>query len=141
MVSAHSRCAHAQRGPGRLRGDTSCIAETRHLAADFLARARARLNVPVTARAINLIQLVVSELVTNACAHAPGPAVLELRVTDTAVEVSAQDSVPVPPTAHAVDPRWVGRHGVEIVQALAEHFHVHLRPSGKRVTARIALTD
>ncbi|MFE7076918.1 ATP-binding protein [Streptomyces sp. NPDC057620] len=66
---------------------------------------------PVTARAVDLTELVVSELVTNARVHALGPAVLELRVTDTAVEVSVQDSVPVPPPAHAVDPRRVGRHG------------------------------
>ncbi|MGW6012895.1 ATP-binding protein [Streptomyces sp. NPDC055210] len=123
-----------------LRGDTSCIAEARRVAAGFLARARAEFDVPVSARAVDLTQLVVSELVTNACVHAPGPAVMELRVTIAAVEVSVHDSVPVPPTTHAVDPQRVGRHGLEIVQALAEHFHVRLTPSGKRITARIALT-
>ncbi|MFC8201630.1 ATP-binding protein [Streptomyces sp. NPDC057298] len=124
-----------------LSGDTSCIARARHHAADFLARVRVERKIPVSARAVGLTQLVVSELVTNARVHAPGPALMELRITDTTVEVSVQDSIPDPPAAHPADPRRVGRHGLEIVQAIAHSFRIRLGPTGKRVSARIALTD
>lgn len=123
-----------------LNGDTSCIARARHHAADFLARARTHQDSPVPARVVDLTQLVVSELVTNACVHAPGPALLELRVTDATVEVSVQDSLPLRPAGRSTDPGRIGQHGLEIIKAIAACFQVHLGPCGKRVTAHIALT-
>ncbi|MFF3485667.1 ATP-binding protein [Streptomyces sp. NPDC002701] len=124
-----------------LSGDASCIADARQFAAAFLGRARAEHGVAVSARAMDVTQLVVSELVTNARKHAPGPALVELRVTGALVEVTVRDTVRVRPAVGAVDPERIGRHGLEIVQALAEEFHIHLEPAGKRVTARIALAD
>ncbi|WP_221348227.1 ATP-binding protein [Streptomyces beigongshangae] len=124
-----------------LSGDGSGIADARCFAADFLVRARTAQDVAVSDRAVDLTRLVVSELVTNALKHAPGPAVLELRLTGDAVEVTVRDTVRVLPAVGAVDPERVGGHGLEIVRALAEEFHVGLEPSGKRVTARIPLSD
>ncbi|MGW6009166.1 ATP-binding protein [Streptomyces sp. NPDC055210] len=123
-----------------LSGDNSCIAQARHFAVDFLTRARTEWNVTVSARALDLTQLVVSELVTNARKHAPGPMRMELRVSSAAVDVTVQDSTRVQPAVHALDPGRIGQHGLEIVMAVAERFHVRLEPHGKRVTARIALT-
>ncbi|MDQ1033929.1 anti-sigma regulatory factor (Ser/Thr protein kinase) [Streptomyces sp. V3I8] len=124
-----------------LSGDSSCIGRARHHAADFLTRARTR-GVAVSARALDLTQLVVSELVTNAVKHAPGPLRLELRIgADATVEVSVQDSIRAQPASHPVDPERVGQHGLEIVKAVAKAFQVRLEPCGKRVTAHIALTD
>ncbi|MFD8862888.1 ATP-binding protein [Streptomyces sp. NPDC059590] len=125
----------------QLSGDTSCIAAARRLAAEFLTRAGTEQHVAVAAHALGLTQLVVSELGTNARRHAPGPALMELRITDSTVEVTAQDSVPVRPTIHASDPQRIGRHGLEIVAAAAEDFYVRLEETGKRVTAHIALGD
>lgn len=124
-----------------LSGDTSCIAAARRLTAEFLARAGTEQHVIVSDHALGLTQLVVSELVTNARRHAPGPALMELRIADSTVEVTVQDSVPVRPTIHASDPQRIGRHGLEIVAAVAEDFYVRLEDTGKRVTAHIALTD
>ncbi|MDQ1033717.1 signal transduction histidine kinase [Streptomyces sp. V3I8] len=124
-----------------LNGGSSCIAEARRLAVGFLGRARAERNVVVSAYAVDLTQLVVSELVTNARKHAPGPALLELRITGTSVEVTVRDSARRRPVVRAADPRRVGQHGLEIVTAVAERFRVRLEPSGKRITAHIALTD
>ncbi|PSM43974.1 ATP-binding protein [Streptomyces dioscori] len=124
-----------------LSGDTSCIAAARRLAAEFLARAGTEQHVDVSDHALGLTQLVVSELVTNARRHAPGPALMELRIADSTVEVTVQDSVPVRPTIHASDPQRIGRHGLEIVAAVAADFYVRLEDTGKRVTANIALTD
>ncbi|WP_328494743.1 ATP-binding protein [Streptomyces sp. NBC_00414] len=124
-----------------LNGDTSCIAAARRFAADFLTRARTDQGVAVSAHAVGLTQLVVSELVTNARKHAPGPALLELRIAGAAVEVTVQDSVRARPTVHTSDPQRVGRHGLEIVQAVTEDLSIHLGPTGKRVTAHVALAD
>ncbi|MFF3485700.1 ATP-binding protein [Streptomyces sp. NPDC002701] len=125
----------------RLRGDGSCISAARHLAADFLNRAHADRDVPVSAHALDLTQLVVSELVTNARRHAPGPAQMELRIAGATVEVTVRDSVRARPVVRSADPERIGGHGLEIVRALAESFQVRLEASGKRVTARIALSD
>ncbi|MGW0568176.1 ATP-binding protein [Streptomyces tauricus] len=122
-------------------GGGACIAEARRFAADFLVRAGADHGVPVSARATDLTQLVVSELVTNAHKYAPGPLLLALRITGDVVAVSVHDSVATRPEARSVDPRRVGQHGLEIVMAVAQEFRVDLEPTGKRVTASIALHD
>ncbi|MEU9187545.1 ATP-binding protein [Streptomyces sp. NPDC048484] len=122
-----------------LEGDSLCIAEARHLAADFLARAQAEHGLPVTARAMDLTQLVVSELVTNSLKYAPGPVLLDLRIVGGSLEVAVWDSDPVLPVARAADPERVGQHGLEIVMAVCEGFAVQREPVGKHITARIAL--
>ncbi|WP_051790238.1 ATP-binding protein [Streptomyces sp. NRRL S-1022] len=124
-----------------LDGDGACIAEARHLAAGFLTRLRADHGILVPARAMDLTQLVVSELVTNARKYAPGPVLLDLRVTDEVVEVVVWDSDPVLPVARAADPGRVGQHGLEIVMAVVQGFEAKREPVGKRITARIALFD
>ncbi|BCL25755.1 ATP-binding protein [Streptomyces aurantiacus] len=124
-----------------LEGDSLCIAEARHLAADFLSRAQAEHGLPVTDRMTGLTQLVVSELVTNALKYAPGPVLIDLRIADGALEVAVWDSDPVLPVARSADPGRVGQHGLEIVMAICETFEVRREPVGKHVTARIALLD
>ncbi|TQJ92952.1 ATP-binding protein [Streptomyces sp. SLBN-31] len=124
-----------------LEGEGGCIARARHLAADFLLTARSGHGVAVSDRAVDLTQLVVSELVTNACKYAPGPILLHLRITGEAVEVVVWDSNPGLPAARAADADRIGQHGLEIVTALAEKVEVAREPVGKRVTARITLTD
>ena len=121
-------------------GDAS-IAEARHLAVDFLTRARTDQHVAVSARAMDLTQLVVSELVTNACKYAPGPLLMELSIVDATVAVTVHDSASSQPVARAEDPHRIGGHGLEIVMAVAQKFQVQLEPAGKYITAHIALTD
>ncbi|MEU0336716.1 ATP-binding protein [Streptomyces sp. NPDC006193] len=124
-----------------LDGHGACIAEARRHAAAFLARVQGEYGLPVSARAMDLTRLVVSELVTNARKYAPGPVLMELRIVDGLVEVAVWDSDPVLPVARAADPGRVGQHGLEIVMAVVQGFEVHREPVGKRVTARIALAD
>ncbi|MFJ8361867.1 ATP-binding protein [Streptomyces sp. NPDC093984] len=121
--------------------DGTCIAEARHLAVQFLADVQAKHGLSVSARAIEVTQLVVSELVTNARKYAPGPVLMDLRIVDELVEVTVWDSDPVLPVARAADPGRVGQHGLEIVMAVAEAFEVAREPVGKRIAARIALMD
>jgi hypothetical protein len=124
-----------------LEGDGTCIARARHLAADFLNHARTVHALPVSQRALDLTQLVVSELVTNACKYVPGPLLMDLRIAGGAVEIVVWDTDPVLPQARAVDAGRVGQHGLEIVMAIAQGFEMQREPVGKRISARIALTD
>jgi len=124
-----------------LNGGNSCIAAARHRAADFLTHAQADQNVVVSARVMDLTQLVVSELVTNARKYAPGPILMELRIEEAAVEVTVCDSGRAQPIVFDVDPLRIGQHGLEIVRAVTRKFQVQVEPSGKRVTAHIALGD
>jgi anti-sigma regulatory factor (Ser/Thr protein kinase) len=124
-----------------LGGGDGCIAEARSHAAAFLDRACADHRLPVSARARDLTQLVVSELVTNARKYAPGPVLMELGVTARSVEVVVWDSDPTIPRARAADPGRIGQHGLEIVKAVSEDLSVRQEPVGKRITARITLED
>ncbi len=73
------------------------IAQARHLAAEFLTRARVEDGLPVSERVVEITQLVVSELVTNARKYAPGPVGLDLRVFSDTVEVVVRDGNPNAP--------------------------------------------
>lgn len=124
-----------------LDGDGACIARARDLAAEFLTRVQAEEGLPVSERAVHVTQLVVSELVTNACKYAPGPVLMDLRITGDLVEVAVWDSDPVLPVAKAADAGRVGQHGLEIVMALVQGFETQREPVGKRVIARVPLLD
>ncbi|EGX58148.1 ATPase [Streptomyces zinciresistens K42] len=124
-----------------LLGAGASISEARHHAAAFLDRARADNGLDVSDRASDIVQLVVSELVTNAYKYAPGPVRLELRLTAHAVDIVVRDGDPTVPAARTADPRRVGQHGLEIVSAVSEALEVAVEPHGKSITARIALSD
>ncbi|MFF0093269.1 ATP-binding protein [Streptomyces canus] len=99
-----------------LDGDDGCIADARHHAVAFLDQAHADHHLPVPPRARDLTQLVVSELVTNALKYAPGPVLMELRINTHGVDVVVWDSA-------------------------TEDLFIEQEPVGKRITARIALSD
>jgi anti-sigma regulatory factor (Ser/Thr protein kinase) len=124
-----------------LDGADGCIADARHHALAFLDRARADHRLRVPDRVRDIIQLVVSELVTNARKYAPGPVLMELRLTADSVDVAVWDNDPTVPTARPADPDRIGQHGLEIVKAVTAHLFVEQEPVGKRITARIALAD
>ncbi|MDG9725078.1 MULTISPECIES: ATP-binding protein [unclassified Streptomyces] len=117
------------------------IARGRELARGFLARVRAAQGLPVSDRATDLVQLVVSELLTNACKYAPGPSLVDLELAEDRVEVTVWDSDPVLPVAETADPGRIGRHGLEIVMAVCQSFEVHREPVGKRMRAAVRLAD
>ncbi|MGW7282849.1 ATP-binding protein [Streptomyces sp. NPDC054844] len=117
------------------------IARGRELARRFLDRVRAAQGLPVSDRATDLVQLVVSELLTNACKYAPGPSVVDLELTEDRVEVTVWDSDPVLPVAETPDPGRIGRHGLEIVMAVCQSFEVCREPVGKRMRAAVRLAD
>ncbi|MEU7428746.1 ATP-binding protein [Streptomyces sp. NPDC040750] len=89
------------------------IAAARDLARSFLTGVQAVHGLPVSGRAMGMVQLVVSELVTNARKYAPGPCLLTLEVEDSAVQVSVWDSSTALPAIMQFDPERVGQHGLE----------------------------
>nr|WP_208036438.1 ATP-binding protein [Streptomyces cyanogenus] len=122
-------------------GSPTEIAEARHLARDFLTRVQADHGLPVSDRVMDVVQLVVSELVTNACKHAPGPLLVSLELSGGSVEITVWDSAPALPVARAADPGRVGQHGLEIVMAVCQGFEVRREPVGKRTTVSVVLAD
>ncbi|MFJ9352562.1 ATP-binding protein [Streptomyces sp. NPDC101237] len=121
--------------------DSTEIADARALARRFLTTVQAQHALPVSARAMGMAQLVVSELVTNARKYAPGPCLLELEISEGAVHISVWDSSTTQPSIQAPDPHRIGQHGLEIVMTVSQTFCVHREPVGKRITATLSLTD
>ncbi len=129
------------RGPRLPFQGSEKIADARRLARPFLDKAQAPHGLQISARAVDVVMVVVSELVTNARTYAPGPYRLTLELQDGYVEVSVGDSNPAPPAILPPDPLRIGQHGREIIIASAKSFHIHQEAMGKRLTASIALSD
>lgn len=115
------------------------IATARHFTADFLARFRDRLGFPLSSRVIGVAELVVSELVTNSYKYAPGLCLLDLRLGDSVLEVAVWDNGSALPFVRAAEPGRIGQHGMEIVLALCEGYHVQRELVGKRIQVRIGI--
>ncbi|MFE1754093.1 ATP-binding protein [Streptomyces anandii] len=122
-------------------GSPQSIADARAVAREFLTEVQSVHGLPVSARAMGMVQLVVSELVTNACKFAPGPCLLNLEMDHGAVEITVWDTDPALPVARAADPGRVGQHGLEIIMAVCQSFEVHREPVGKRIKAAVVLAD
>jgi anti-sigma regulatory factor (Ser/Thr protein kinase) len=121
-------------------GEPGCIAEARDFAARFLEQLRTEWCATIAHRADGELLLVVSELITNADRHSNGPYILELEGTDSAILVSVYDSSAALPRRFPRDPERVGRHGLEIVHALAAEVTAERVPVGKRVRALVPLS-
>lgn len=122
-------------------GEPGCIAEARAFAARFVEQLRQEWCAGIDERTDGEVMLVVSELVTNADRHSNGPYILELEGTDSTLTVSVYDSSDALPMRYPKDPRRIGRHGLEIVHALAAEVSAERVPVGKRVRALLRLGD
>lgn len=117
------------------------IAGARRAARSFMTEVQGVHGIPVSDRAMSMVELVVSELVTNAYTYAPGPCLLELEVSAGAVEISVWDTDAQLPTVSPADPGRIGQHGLEIAMAVCRSFEVRREPVGKRVKVTIGLAD
>lgn len=120
-------------------GEPGSIAEARAFAEQFLQQLRSEWCASVDAGAVGDLLLVVSELVTNADRHSHGPYILDLEGTDSTVTVAVYDSSVALPRLYPRDPGRVGRHGLEIVHAVAVRVTAELVPVGKCVRAVVEL--
>ncbi|MEV6839265.1 ATP-binding protein [Streptomyces sp. NPDC051133] len=143
-IPLRTHATTTQARPGHLRysrtwhtGVTS-IADARDAVAALLSRARPAPD----RRSVQDAQLVVSELVTNAAQHAPGPCalLLELLPGAAALCVTVTDTCARPPRRRPPDPGRVGGHGLHLVSMLTRGLEVTSLPHGKRVTATVPLT-
>ncbi|CAM5243277.1 MULTISPECIES: ATP-binding protein [Streptomyces] len=117
------------------------VANAREFVRDFLARAQTLYGESMSQRAVDVAQLVVSELATNVCKYAPGPCLLDLETDGTALGITMWDSGSVLPSASPADPTRVGRHGLELVLMVCQSFEIRREPVGKRVRVRLSLQD
>ncbi|MFF3991346.1 ATP-binding protein [Streptomyces sp. NPDC001797] len=88
-------------------------------------------------------QLVVSELVTNAVRHAPGPGGLSLEVSPDAglLRIAVSDGSHRPPVLPTYDPGRVGGHGLHLVTRLCGRLITREQETGKLVVAHLRLRD
>ncbi|MFE9636140.1 ATP-binding protein [Streptomyces sp. NPDC006463] len=113
-------------------GAPGCIAEARAVADAFL-----RHHSPNALRTFHDdVLVVVSELVTNAVRHAPGPFVLECGLLPGGIGITVRDTSPTLP--HLRTPDGTGGRGWPIIQSLALRVHTVPRYDGKSVHAELA---
>lgn len=86
------------------------------------------------------VELVVSELVTNAVVHGTGPITLRVRVIDAFVSVGVQDCGLDVPQLHGADPSREGGRGMAVVAGLVSDWGVRVDgDTGKEVWAILAV--
>jgi anti-sigma regulatory factor (Ser/Thr protein kinase) len=93
----------------------------------------------VTAGDLGDIQLIVSELVTNALRHGSGDVVLRADLEDVQLHVSVSDSAAEAPDLQPKDPDRIGGLGLHIVDRLSSTWGVADFPGGKTVWTTIDL--
>ncbi|WP_328863000.1 ATP-binding protein [Streptomyces sp. NBC_00306] len=130
---------HAVRAGATYDGTSESIAAARYFATRFVAQLHDHHGVATEREAIGSLQLVVSELVTNACKFAPGPTSLDLEFAGGKLEITVSDTSTTMPVVMAADPGRVGQHGLEIVRAVCDGFEVHREPAGKRIRVLLPL--
>ncbi|MFE0509083.1 ATP-binding protein [Streptomyces sp. NPDC058964] len=115
------------------------IADARHAVRTLLAQA----GLDPDHQPSQDAQLVVSELVTNAIRHAPGPGglLLELTPDATLLRIAVHDSSPHPPRTRTLDPRRVGGHGLHLVTRLCDRMHTITLATGKQVVTHVRLRN
>ncbi|MGV9562405.1 ATP-binding protein [Streptomyces sp. NPDC003480] len=113
------------------------IADARHAVRTLLRRAGHHFDRQPSQDA----QIVVSELVTNALRHAPGPGQLFLEVIpeNSLLRVAVHDSSPWQPRLLVPDPYRIGGRGLHLITRLCGRFHTVPLDVGKQVTTELSL--
>ncbi|WP_399037538.1 ATP-binding protein [Streptomyces sp. ASQP_92] len=127
------RTPDAQQGDQRLlrrkvgRADLSAVRDIRRAVREFLG--------PWPhAGAVDVAELLTSELVTNALVHTDDGAIVTVTAEERRLRVEVRDFVPALPTPHAPsDDDGTHGRGLLLVQALADAWGVHEHDLGKAV--------
>ncbi|WP_030147296.1 MULTISPECIES: ATP-binding protein [unclassified Streptomyces] len=105
----------------------------------FLARGPRTAPAAIPASLAVDAELVVSELITNAIRHAPGPCELILRLFRGRLAITVRDSSDEQPTVRTGDRYRVGGHGLRLVHTVSDRVAVAPRGRGKQITAYLRL--
>ncbi|WP_333778601.1 ATP-binding protein [Streptomyces sp. IBSBF 3136] len=113
------------------------LADTRQAVRTLLSRA----GHPPDQQPSQDAQIVVSELVTNALRHAPGPGelLLELTGNPALLRITVRDTSRTPPRPAARTPDRIGGHGLHLIARLCDRLHTVLGDQGKHVIAELRL--
>ncbi|WP_432119516.1 ATP-binding protein [Streptomyces sp. bgisy032] len=116
-----------------------CPVEARLALSAFLSHAPHTGRTPVPPPLFLDAQLVVSELVTNAVRHAPGPCGMNLRLARDELAITVWDTSTRTPVLRHSDGHGIGGHGMRVVHLVSRSVDVALGAHGKQVTARLSL--
>jgi anti-sigma regulatory factor (Ser/Thr protein kinase) len=120
-----------------LTGGEGRIAAAREVARDFLDRSIPPLSAVLLSDAL----LAVSELVTNAVLHAPGPCTLTLADDGREVTITVDDTSTRPFTARAADMSGAaGGFGWHLLHRISPNLTIEPTPGGKRISLRLRRT-
>ncbi|MHA6763745.1 ATP-binding protein [Streptacidiphilus sp. PAMC 29251] len=133
---------HKASGPARsatwaLTGQAGTVGRARDHTRRFLTATAP----PLTATAVGDLLVAVSELVSNAVRHAPGPCTLSLTEdpAHATVTVTVGDTSPVRPRPRTPGlTTATGGFGWHLLTSLAEQVDIRRQAGGKTVTARLA---
>lgn len=106
----------------------------------FLARASRSGRAAFPASLVVDAELVVSELVTNALRHAPGPCGLKLHLTSRELVITVSDTSREVPVVKKPDRHRVGGHGLPLVHTVSDRVAVTPHEAGKQITAYLRLS-
>ncbi len=120
----------ALRARHSLDGTVASITEARVLAREFFARCEP----PVDDSLLRDALLAVSELVTNAVRHAPGPFELELTGDGRRLVIAVSDTHPAAPAPRPADLGGGGGVGLHVLNGLAQRVETTANAKGKTVT-------
>ena len=113
----------------------ACAVEARRALHAFLAHEPCTGRTPVPAPLAIDAELVVSELVTNAIRHAPGPCGMILRLSGDVLAITVWDTSSRQPVVRKRDGQRFGGHGMHVVHTVSSEVAVTPLGHGKQITA------
>ncbi|MBB6074887.1 ATP-binding protein [Streptomyces paradoxus] len=113
----------------------ACAVEARRALQAFLAHVPCTGRTPVPAALAIDAELVVSELVTNAIRHAPGPCGMILLLSGDGLAITVWDTSPERPVVRERDGQRFGGHGMHVVHTVSTEVTVASLGTGKQITA------
>ncbi|MFJ3616663.1 ATP-binding protein [Streptomyces iakyrus] len=115
----------------------ACAVEARRALQAFLAYVPCTGRTPVPAPLAIDAELVVSELVTNAIRHAPGPCGMILRLSAAGLAITVWDTSAEQPVVRKRDGQRFGGHGMHVVHTVSTEVAVAPLGTGKQITAHL----
>jgi len=128
---------HVRRTACHLEGGAESIGTAREHTRGFLLEADPAMPGGTVAEVL----LAVSELVTNAVLHAPGPCTLEVALDERDVRIEVTDGSSAAPVLKSPSYDGSGGLGLHMLRALAGDVETRVHGNGKTVRVRLTRTS